>query len=154
MGCLVVLGYSSCGGNQCELWCCGAMSISCVSGQDVNPLFIRGYDYIIKTLDYFYDTSSANHRGISMIMGVAGGICNVRYDHCIGIHGQLWDTCQCVFYNSVVLRNQLLRQPYVICVRVNWRSIWIDMAVTVKCSHGDSHVEYMVNYGTTCQLLC
>jgi len=51
-----------------------------------------------------------------MIMGVAGGICNVRYDHCIwnpwSIMGQ---HVSAVFYNSVVLRNQLLRQPYVIC---------------------------------------
>jgi len=54
--------------------------------------------------------------GVSMIMGVAGGICNVRYDHCIwnpwSIMGQ---HVSAVFYNSVVLRNQLLRQPYVIC---------------------------------------
>jgi len=32
-----------------------------------------------------------------------------------------------VFHNSVVLHNQLLRQPYVIHARVNWRSIWIDI---------------------------
>jgi len=55
-----------------------------------------------------------------MIMGVAGGICNVRYDHCIwnpwSIMGQ---HVSAVFYNSVVLRNQTAQATICDMFRVN-----------------------------------
>jgi len=106
----------------------------CILGQDVNPWFIRGYDYIIKTLILLMIHPQPIIGGVSMIMSW-GGICNVRYDHSYGIMVIMGQHVSAVFYNSVVLRNHCSGN-HMWYVSVNWRSIWIDMAVMVKCSHG------------------
>jgi len=97
-------GYSSCGEIKCGYDCCGCMSISCVFWTRCEPFVYQGYDYIIKTLDYFLYTSSANHRELAWLWELRCILqCEIwpLYLESMVNYGQHVSLC---FINSVVLR--------------------------------------------------